>query len=370
MSREAGSGFAGKKFLILILGLSLTAASCDLVNGIFDFGGGGAQGVFKSEDSGETFRPAEVMAKKGDISTVTANALVFDTGNSSVLYLAASSGIYKSDDGAKTWRYILSGIAAADIAIDPFQANNLYASGIVGTNGKIIKSLDGGTSWVDIYTEPSKNNTVLAIAVSQTNPSLVLAGLNSGQIIRSTDGGHAWQATTDFADRIIQIKFSSSGTVYALTARKGVEKSSDQGSSWSSVSNSFTTDNLGSRNRTSVSAGAFYDLALDKRQSGVLYLGTDQGLFRTVNDGASWAFLSLPVRSSSTRVHAVAVNPSNSNNLFVAVSSTIFKSLNGGVSWETKVLPTNAGIRSILVDPQSNNNIYAGMGPAQSASGQ
>jgi len=66
-------------------------------------------------------------------------------------------------------------------ATDPGIANQLYAVGLAGSNGKIIKSSDGGDSWVDMYTEPSKSNPVETIAISKANSRIVLAGLATGE---------------------------------------------------------------------------------------------------------------------------------------------------------------------------------------------
>lgn len=351
-----------KNFFILILGFSFIAASCD-VGGLFDLGSGsGVRGVFKSEDAGATFVTADVLQRSGDIGNITVNSLIFNVSNPDILYIGSSSGIYKSDDSAKTWRYILSGISVADVGLDPYSSNIIYAAGIVGSHGKIIKSLDGGTSWVDVYTEPSKNNAVWALAVSPTNSSIVLAGLGSGEIIRSVDSGHTWQSVHDFADRIQKIKFALSGSVYVLALHKGLQKSSDSGITWSTLTGSLTNNNFFGQNQAVSTVSTFYDLALDKKQSTVLYLGTQQGLFRTVNDGGSWSSINLPLKQASLRASAIVVNPNNSNNILVAVGSIIFKSINGGVSWETKVLPTSAEVRVILINPQSNNLIYLGLG--------
>lgn len=348
-----------RKILVLILALPLMAASCD---SLLDFGGGGGlRGVLKSEDGGETFNAFNVVSPKGSLSSVNANSMVFDTSNPDVLYLGSSTGIYKTEDGGKSWRFILSGITVADVAIDPFAANIVYAAGITGTNGKIIKSLDAGTSWVDVYTEPSKNNPALSIAVSPSNPSLVIAGLSNGEIIRSNDGGQTWQSSTDLADRIMKLRFGSNSEAYVLSARKGVGKSNDGGSTWSQSSNSLTEHVFSDSNNPISSVTAFYDLALDKRQVGVIYLGTEQGLFRSVDNGTNWSLLALPLKNSGLRVSSVAVNPSNSNSLFASVGSTIFHSVNGGVTWETKVLPTTSEVRTILINPQSNNLIYLGL---------
>lgn len=350
------------KFLILILGLSLTAASCDLAAGVFDLGSGGVRGVLKSEDAGETFHSVNQLNVKGDISGLTVNAMVFDRTNPEIMYIASGSGIYKSENGAKTWRYILSGINAVGVVLDPYSSSIIYTAGIVGQNGKIIKSLDGGVSWVDIYTEPSTNNAVVAIALSDTNSSLVIAGLNTGEIIRSIDGGHTWQAAKNFSERIMRIRFGSSGSVYALTSHKGFYKSMDQGLTWNLASSVLSSDSISNAGQAPSSVTAFYDLALDQKQFGVLYLGSEQGLIRSVNDGGTWSFVSLPVKNASLRVSSVAVNPNNSNNIFVAVGSTVFKSLNGGLTWETRVLQTGSEVRTILINPQTNNVLYLGLG--------
>src|SRR3989338_823757 len=348
-----------RKIIFLILGLSLMAASCDTVDLLLGTGGG-ARGVFKSEDAGESYRLASSLPK-GDITGVNVNAIAFDSSTSATIYLAASNGIYKTTDAAKQWRYILSGISAAGIVVDAYQPQVVYASGLSGTNGKIIKSLDGGTSWVDIYTEPSKSNPVLAIDVSKGNSSLVLAGLSSGEIIRSLAGGHTWKATKVLADRILEIEFGSSSGVYALTLHKGLFVSSDCGIAWTQATPALTAQSLSSSTSVQASVSQFDGLALDRKQPQVLYLATDQGLFRSVNDAKTWSFLSLPLKNASLRVSSAAVNPNNSNNLFVAVGSTIFQSSNGGVTWETKILPTRAEVKRIVIDPQTSNELYLGL---------
>lgn len=348
-----------KKFLVLIVSLSFLAASCN-TGDIFDFGGG-TRGVFKSEDSGETYNLSSNLIKKGDISNLSINFMAFDPTNPEILYAGTSSGVYKSEDGAKSWKYILSGITVSGITVDRFAPSIIYASGLYGQNGKIIKSSDAGASWIDIYSEPSKTNTVLTIAVSSVSSSTVIAGLNNGELIRSTDAGKTWSVAKDFSDRVIQVKFGNTSTAYAVTAKKGLFRSTDLGATWTPLTDALISDSINSVNKTASTVTAFFDLALDQKQSGVLYLGTEQGLYRTVNDGQNWSFLGLPLRNGALRVAAVAVSPGNSNNVYAAVASTIYKSVNGGLTWETKTLPTTTPVHTIVINPASNNIIYLGL---------
>ncbi len=203
---------------------------------------------------------------------------------------------------------------------------------------------------------------VLALDISKSNSSVLVAGLGNGEIIRSLDAGQTWQSSRDFADRVLSVEFSSGGDLYALTLAKGLFRSMDNGVTWAAASGTLVNLSVDALGQSAGVVSKFDYLALDKRQSGVLYLGTDQGLYRSVNNGASWAALPLPVKNASLRVTSVAVNPGNSNNLVVAVGNTVFKSVNGGVTWETKVLNTGAEIKQIIINPQSANILYLGIG--------
>src|SRR5258708_11482207 len=345
-----------KKFLILIFSLSFLAASCNSGD-FFDFGGG-TKGIFKSEDNGQTYISASKLAIKGDISNYSINAFALDPNNPDILYAGSSSGIYKSENGAKSWKYTLSGITVAAIEMDRFSSSTVYVAGIVGENGKIIKSTDGGSSWTDAYTEPSKNNTVVSVAVSSSSWSTVLAGLNSGELIRSSESGRKWQAPKDFSNKVIKVAFGPSNTAYALTFKKGLYKSNDMGVTWTALSDSLSGDNLNSLNKSATSVSAFYDLGLDQRQAGVLYLGTEEGVYRSVNEGKDWSFIALPVKNPAFRFPPLTVNPGDSNNLFASVASVVYKSTNGGLSWETKTLPTSSVVHTIVINPISSNIIY------------
>ena len=271
--------------------------------------------------------------------------------------------MYKSEDGANSWRYILSGMIVSDIAANFRDDQIIYAAGIAGSSGKIIKSSDGGTTWIDVYNEPSKNNAVLTIAVATTNSAVLVAGLTNGEIIRSFDEGRTWQAIKDFSDRILRIRFSPSGSVYALTLHSGIQQSKDSGLNWENISSSLTQTGFSNSGSQVTTASAFYDFSYDRKQSGVLYLGTEEGLFRSVNDGGAWSFIKLPLKNASLRTSAVTVDPSNSNVIYAAVAATVLKSVNGGLTWETKVLPiAGSEVRSIIVNPQSANFIYLGVG--------
>lgn len=342
-----------KKFLILVLGLSLTAASCNLL------GSSGAKGVMKSEDGGETYSPVNKLEAKGDISKISTNSLVMDPNDGDILYLGSASGVHRTQDGGKTWKLILTGGRVGDIAVDASSTNIVYAAGISGENGRVLKTTDTGETWKDIYTEPSKNNPVLSVAISRANAKILLAGLNSGEVIRSVDEGTTWQIVRDFGNPIIDIEYTDSSTAYVLTQTSGLFMTADQGSSWTPVEIKVQTE--GQSTVRLPTTRTFYDAAFDQRLKGVIFLASAQGLLRTVDSGVTWQLMSLPVTNQTLNVSAVAINPTNSNNLIIAIGSSIFKSTNGGVTWETKKLSTQQRVKQIIINQDEPNKIYLGM---------
>lgn len=351
--------YGASKLFILIIGLSFTAASCNLLNDPLNTG---AKGVYRSEDGGQSYKPSNQITSKGTLDNSTVYALSFDPVDPEIIYLGTSQGIYKSEDGGSTWRFILTGINVSDMAVDSSQSNIVYATGISGANGKIIKTQDGGSSWLDIFSEPNKNNAITSISISSTNRNILVAGLASGEILLSQDGGGSWRTGEDFDDSIVKIRYSSANTVLLLLQRKGLYSSSDQGKTWVRKTSNLTTTSLFSPENSLPSISLFYDLGFTSDQPQVLFLATEQGLIKSKNNGESWELVNLPADTSARRVQAVAVDPSNSASVYANIGSTVFKSVNNGLTWETNKLETQQVVRLIRINPLTSNMIYLGMG--------
>lgn len=354
-----------QKLAILLLGLSLTAASCNLFS--MD-GQSGSKGVFKSEDNGESFHASNAINKKADISGVSVNVLQPDPRNNDVIFLGSPSGVYKTTDGTAVWQQILSGIGIADIAIDPSNPEMVYAAGIAGDNGKIVRSVDGGGSWNEVYTEPTKSSPVTSIAIARNNSNLILAGLSTGEIIRSVDQGQTWQVTQDLNDRVSKIR-QAGGNFYAMLQKQGLAKSTNQGQNWTLLPSKNLQRPLSGPEGTknpyasgTANIAAFYDLALEQTRGNLIYLGTDQGLLKSSNEGGTWSFVPMPVTDSNLAVTAVALTPGNSNGIIAAIGPVVFKSLNSGATWENKRLTTDQTVRTILINNQATNVMYLGLG--------
>ena len=107
-----------------------------------------------------------------------------------------SGTLYKSTDGGQTWTEMVAARGFADgqgfydisVGVDPTNANNVY---IGGQAGSLIfkRSTNGGTTFTSSVA--GLHADVHAITVAPSNPNVIYHG-NDGGIWKSVDGGTTW----------------------------------------------------------------------------------------------------------------------------------------------------------------------------------
>jgi photosystem II stability/assembly factor-like uncharacterized protein len=133
--------------------------------------------------------------------------LASDPLNSSVLYAGTQGkGILYSDDSGATWKSVgLDGKIVKSLAVSRTEPGTIYA----GTNpARMFVSRDGGTTWSEFESfrhipgrwywfspiEKPYQAYVQGIALSPTDPQVIVAGIELGAVVRSADGGKTWSA--------------------------------------------------------------------------------------------------------------------------------------------------------------------------------
>ena len=132
--------------------------------------------------------------------------LAADPHNRQVVYAGTNgSGVYRSGDGGQTWATLgPAGHIVKALAVSPHDPDVIYA----GTKPALLfVSRDGGQSWHELTAfrrirgrrlwfspaePPDWRPYVQAIAISPTDPQVVLAGIEFGAVVRSSDGGRTW----------------------------------------------------------------------------------------------------------------------------------------------------------------------------------
>ena len=165
---------------------------------------GSGGGVFKSTDAGRSWRKRNVgllpneTANGNELAEGFVFGIVVDPRRPQTLYLGCEKGIFKSVDGARTWRGVNAGLDALNgpfryaqsLAIDPSDTQTLYA----GTAAPgLVKTTNGGRRWNT--TGLPVEGPALALALEPTNSKTVYVGMpRGGKAFKSMDGGRTWSA--------------------------------------------------------------------------------------------------------------------------------------------------------------------------------
>ena len=180
---------------------------------------------------------------------VRISCLVSSPGASAALYAGAHrEGVLRSDDQGKTWRPAgLAGTTVKALAVSPQDPDTIYA----GCRPiSMYVSRNGGNSWEELPAfrrvrrwwmfspaEPGDLRAyVQAIAVSPTDPRVILAGIELGGVVRSEDGGRSWSGHLKGSLRDCHsLKFHSHDGNWAYEAGGtggGASFSTDGGEHW------------------------------------------------------------------------------------------------------------------------------------------
>ena len=145
------------------------------------------QGLFRSDDSAETWKKTNSQPLPADIMQVAAS-----TGGR--VYVASmKNGILRSDDGGATFKATseLQGgvLSVATEAVDP---NVVYA----GTDSQLFVSPDGGATWTARQLPVAGQVLVTGVNPRDANDVMVVAVGSDrvGRVYRSRDGGASWPA--------------------------------------------------------------------------------------------------------------------------------------------------------------------------------
>jgi photosystem II stability/assembly factor-like uncharacterized protein len=185
-----------------------------------------------------------------------------------------------------------------------------------------------------------------AIAVSPSDPQVVLLGAATGGVWRSADGGQTFAPTSDnqvdlavgaiaFARSDPSIVYAGMGDLGNAYIGTGVLKSLDGGRTWARVSNS-----------TLPPMGLINDIAVDPTNPSRVYVAqtaafdralngfTESGFFLSTDGGVSW------VKTLAGNARNVAVHPTSPQTLYLAMRYTqddttggVYKSTDGGLTW-------------------------------------
>ena len=201
--------------------------------------------------------------------------IVFSPHDPKTLYFAAQV-LFKSTDEGTSWQ-----------VISPDLTRN-EKSKQVASGGPITKDNTG----VEVY------DTIFSVVESPVQKDLIWTGSDDGLVQLTTDGGKNWTNVTPKAMpewgtvSMLEASAYNAGTAYVSVQRHKMDdfapyifRTTDFGKTWTSLTSGIPAD-------------AFvHAVREDKKRKGLLYAGTERGVFFSWDDGGTWQSLqgNLPV---------------------------------------------------------------------------
>src|SRR5688572_22042719 len=339
-------------------------------------------GVWRTVNNGATWTP--VFDKEGSYSI---GAIVLDpknpltvwvgTGeNNSQRSVSYGNGVYRSDDGGKTWKNM--GLKASEhigrIAIDPRDSNTVYVAaqgplwGPGGDRG-LYKTTDNGKTWKKILSI-SDNTGVTEIVIDPNNPDTLYAAsyqrrrhmwtlINGGPesaIYKSTDAGATWNKlraglpTTEIGRVGLAISPVDSNVIYATVEaadrKGGIFRSNDRGGSWER------------RNEFDSTAMYYARIVADPKDVDRIYV---MNVLLMVSDDGGRTLRRLGERNKHVDNHDIWINPANTDHYLVGSDGGVYESFDRGANWEFKAnLPVPQFYDITTDNAKPFYNIYGG----------
>jgi photosystem II stability/assembly factor-like uncharacterized protein len=346
------------------------------------FVGVASGGVWRTVNAGTTWTP--VFDNEGSYSI---GAIVLDPKNPLVVWVGTGennsqrsvsygNGLYKSEDGGRTWRNV--GLKTSEhigrIAIDPKDSNIVYVASqgpLWGPGGErgLFKTTDGGKTWKSIL-NISENTGVTDVVIDSNDPNTIYCAsyqrrrhfwtlINGGPesaIYKSTDAGATWTKlraglpTVELGRIGLAISPVDSNVIYATVEaadrKGGIFRSSDRGGSWER------------RNEFDTTAMYYSRIVADPKEVDRIYV---MNVFLMVSDDGGRTLRRLGERSKHVDNHDIWINPDNTDHYLVGCDGGVYESFDRGSNWEFKAnLPVPQFYDITTDNAKPFYNVYGG----------
>lgn len=339
-------------------------------------------GVWKTTDAGESWS----NISDGFFSTGSVGAIAVAESDPNVVYVGMGEapvrgvmtshgdGVYKSDDGGKTWKNMGLKMTRhiSKIAVHPKNPDVVFVAAQGSPYGAtedrgIYRSMDGGESWTKVH-YVDENSGVSDLSMDMTNPRIIYAaywdhrrfpwqvrsgGPGSG-IWRSTDGGDSWEELKrglpgGVMGKIgVSVSKANPERVWAIIEAEngGLYRSDNGGDSWRLIN----PDRL-------LRARSWYYMHIQAHPTNPDHVFIMNAPLLESTDGGR-TFRNMNTRHGDN--HQIWVNPENPDYMINANDGGANISINGGQDWSRQDNQPTAQFYRVNADNQFPYRVYGG----------
>jgi photosystem II stability/assembly factor-like uncharacterized protein len=319
--------------------------------------------IFSTTNNGTTWTPVFDSYGSYSIGWIT-----IDPKNPSIVWVGTGEnnnqrsvsygdGVYKSEDGGRTFRN--AGLKLTEhiarIVVDPRDSNVVYvaAPGPLWKGGGergLYKTTDGGKSWSQSLIKVGDYTGCSDVIMDPRNPDILLAATHQRQrryfgmihggpesaLYRSIDAGKTWTQvrggfpTGDLGRMGLNQAPANPSIIYAQ-----VEGPEGRGGTYRSIDNGVTWEKRGSFDEQ----GQYYSkVQVDPANSDRIYI---MNMNIMVSDDGGRTVTALGTRNKHVDNHDIWVDPKNNNHYLVGCDGGLYESFDRAATWNFKEnLPT------------------------------
>ena len=337
-----------------VSGIAIDYANANIIyiaTGDDDAGDSYSVGVFKSIDGGLTWNATGLNPGNSPYSM---NDIYIHPTNSNILWVATSSGVYRTTDAGVNWSNTLSG-NIKDIKIKPGDPNVVYAV----SQSTFYTSLDGGITFSSSGSGLPTSSGRLVIDVTPSNPNVVYvlsattgygfqglykstnSGISFSTAATSGTVGDIFESTQAWFDMALAVSDSDENEIY--TGVLNVWKSTNGGTTMTKVNN-WSSPTQPSYTHADIHLLRFYN--------GELFAGTDGGFYKSADGGSNFTDLTAGMQIS--QFYKIAVSKQSSEKMVGGLQDNGGHALNNN-QWQNYY---GADGMDTAIDPNNSDLFY------------
>jgi photosystem II stability/assembly factor-like uncharacterized protein len=342
----------------------------------------------------------KIQDEEGNIfTTADVLSIAFHPARQKTIYVStANDGLFKTLDAGELWKPIpFPPKNVYSFVIDTRDPDNtMFASGVTVNWGKIFRTKNGGIDWEEVYTEPGDSVPITSLIQNNKSQNVFFAGTKSGTVVKSIDSGDTWKNVgkcedywdernkvaikgevilgnvTDFAFDAKKIS-----NMYLITFSDKIYYSNKSGEEWidwelrkqreleemyySEKPDYDKIEEFRKRMEIEKTPQGIVSVAADPYISGLVYVGTNQGLYKSDSFGKWWKKINVIESVNLYPIRSIAINPRKSSEIVFVSGKAFYKTTDTGKTWEVVGLDVDRDVSFATYDLFDSNYIFVGL---------